>query len=159
MHLPLLHRHPSHIGAVHLPQATPPVTLVYDALRTYRAGNAVAPALSCRLRVYQPTDAQDGAFTVVVCSAICPGSITNVAEHLATDMWRQFSRPSPFYWIEQWWPAYPFPEFSSVAFRQARGRLAQPSWGTVRRAEVEAVVRSRLEVLPVPEGRRHFAWA
>lgn len=97
---------------------------------------------------------RDGTFTVAVCSAMCPGSITNVAEHVATAVWQQFGYLSPFYWIEHWWPHYPFPEFTSVAFRQAHGRLAAPTWGVVRRPEVEAVVRSTLEVLPVPDGIR-----
>jgi hypothetical protein len=104
------------------------------------------PAGRCRIRVYT-----DGQVVIVVCTEQPnnPGpSITEVAEYLATSVWEHAGRPTHMYWIEHYAPGVLelSDSFSLITFHQSPELgLSSPSWHSLTRAEVEAIIGVALD--------------
>jgi hypothetical protein len=143
---PFIRRNPHMVGSLQLPNVDRMI-LMQDYLHTYRIGSCAEPALSCRVRVYQPHPHQPQPM-IVLYSAMGIGSITTWAEDVATPIWQRLQRPRQVYFVEHWQVnRWNMSEFMLVQFEAQRGRLINPRWAELRRGEIEAIVHGPIESL------------
>jgi hypothetical protein len=96
----------------------------------------------CHIRIYK-----DATNTVIICTELPDnksGSITTIAEWLATEVWQKEGRPEPFVWIEHY-PAELAPggteTFHRVSFVQVpNARFFSPQWEVMTREAVERLI-------------------
>ena len=114
----------------------------------------------CRVRVYLPDDVRDAP--VVICSELPNnpgGSITNSAEVIAAGVIRANRLLTPLVWIEHWpkestdggEETFDLVIFSNYKVTErvpylgeSRAWIGEPTWKTLDRASVEALVGGKL---------------
>jgi hypothetical protein len=132
--------------------------LTSDYIHPYKdAGGRPA---HCRVRVYLSDDLHDAP--VVICSELSNnpgGSITNSAEAIAAGVLRANELPTPLVWIEHWpkettdveEETFDLVVFSSYKVEERapylgerRAWIGEPTWKTLDRASVEALVGGKV---------------